>query len=84
MKRTAVVLSVTLAVDWRWNDQGQSLHAQQTAEMEKVKAANQAFYEALSARDIKRMDQIWSHEPHVRVIHPASKEVSRRGAVRKG
>ena len=30
------------------------------------------------------MDQIWSHEPHVRVIHPVSKEVlSGWDAVRK-
>ena len=85
MKRTAVVLSVTLAVGLAVGMlRDQSLHAQQTAEMEKVKAANQAFYEALSARDIKRMEQIWSHEPHVRAIPPASKEVlSGWEAVRK-
>ena len=81
MKRTAVMLSMTLAVGLIGDH---VLHAQQTADMEQVKAANQAFYEALSARDIKRMEQIWSHEPHVRAIPPASKEVlSGWEAVRK-
>jgi len=85
MKRTAVMLSLTLAVGLAVGMIGDHvLHAQQTADMEKVKAANQAFYEALSARDIKRMEQIWSHEPHVRAIPPASKEVlSGWEAVRK-
>ena len=54
------------------------------AEIEKVKAANQAFYEALSGRDMKRVDQIWSHEPHVSAIHPVSQAVlSGWEAVRK-
>ena len=34
------------------------------AEIETVQAANQAFYEALSGRDMKWVDEIWSHEPH--------------------
>jgi ketosteroid isomerase-like protein len=85
MKRTVVMLRLTLAVGLAVGMLGDHvLHAQQTADMEKVKAANQAFYEALSARDIKRMEQIWSHEPHVRAIPPASTEVlSGWEAVRK-
>ena len=85
MKRTAVMLSLTLAVGLAVGMIGdQVLHAQQAAEMEKVKAANQAFYEAFSGRDMKRMEHMWSQEPHVRAIHPASKEVlSGWEAVRK-
>jgi SnoaL-like protein len=54
------------------------------AEIVNVQAANQAFYEALSGRDMKRVDQIWSHEPHVSAIHPVSQAVlSGWEAVRK-
>ena len=35
--------------------------AQPVDEVERVKAANRAYYEALSARDIGAMEQVWSH-----------------------
>lgn len=77
MKRTAVILSMALAVSLAVGIIGDhGLQAQQTADMEQVKAANQAFLDAFSALDLKRMEQIWSQEPHVRAIHPRSKEVS--------
>jgi ketosteroid isomerase-like protein len=40
-----------------------------------VLAANQAFDNALSARDIVAIDSLWAKEPHVIAIHPASKNV---------
>ncbi len=49
--------------------------AQQTAEIEDVKAANKAFYAAFSDRDLKGMEKVWSHDQSVRTIHPSSKEV---------
>ena len=49
--------------------------AQQGADVEEVKAANQAFYDAASARDLAQMDAVWAHEPYVRVIHPTNKRV---------
>jgi len=53
-------------------------------EIEQGQAANQAFYDALSGRDMKGVDQIWSHEPHVSAIHPVSQAVlSGWEAVRK-
>ena len=45
------------------------------ADAEAVEAANRAFYEAASARDLARMDAVWAHEPYVRVIHPTSRSV---------
>jgi ketosteroid isomerase-like protein len=56
----------------------------QRAEIEQVQAANQAFYAALSGRDMQRVDHIWSHEPQVSAIHPVSQAVlSGWEAVRK-
>jgi ketosteroid isomerase-like protein len=86
VRRMVLVLSLTLVVGLGVVGVigNQVLHAQQAADIEQVKAANQAFYEAFSGRDMKRMDQIWSHERHVRIIHPASKEIlSGWDAVRK-
>ena len=75
MRRMVFVLSLTVVMGLGVGVIGdQVLPAQQAAEVEQVKAANQAFYEAFSGRHMRRMDQIWSHEPHVRVIHPASKK----------
>jgi len=37
--------------------------AQTASELEAVRAANQAYYAALSARDIGAMEQVWSQSP---------------------
>jgi ketosteroid isomerase-like protein len=44
--------------------------AQGAGDVAAVEAANRAFYEAASARDLVQMDAIWAHEPYVRAIHP--------------
>jgi ketosteroid isomerase-like protein len=48
-------------------------NAQQPADGEAVKAANQSFYTALSARDLKAMQAIWANKPYVVNIGPRSK-----------
>ena len=45
----------------------------QSSDMEAVKAANQAFYAALSARDIGAMEKVWSKNADVRQVGPRSK-----------
>ena len=37
-----------------------SIAAAQSAELDEVKAVNQAYYIALSARDLAAMEQVWS------------------------
>jgi len=49
--------------------------AQKASDMEAVKAANQAFYAALSARDIRAMEKVWSRKPDIRNIGPRSKAI---------
>ena len=48
-------------------------NAQQAADLQAVKASNQAFYVALSARDLKAMQGVWANKPYVVNIGPRSK-----------
>jgi hypothetical protein len=41
--------------------------AQQAADMDAVKAANQAFYAALSARDVWAMQKVWSSDVDIQI-----------------
>ena len=38
--------------------------------IEAVTRANETFYEAFESLDIRRMEQIWSHQDYVTCIHP--------------
>jgi ketosteroid isomerase-like protein len=49
--------------------------AQPPSDEQAVKAANQAFYTAASARDLVQMEAVWAHEPYVRAIHPMNMHV---------
>jgi len=49
--------------------------AQQPADIDAVKAANTAFYVALSARDAKAMAGLWADKPYVINIGPRSKSI---------
>ena len=49
--------------------------AQQSSDLEKVKAASQAFYAALNARDPSAMAKVWAHTPYVVHISPVAKEI---------
>lgn len=47
--------------------------AQQQSETDAVKAANQAFYTALSARDVAAMQKVWSSDPGTGNLGPGGK-----------
>jgi SnoaL-like domain len=53
-----------------------SVAAQQQSEMDAVKAANQAFYAALSAGDVAAMQKVWSSDSDIQNIGPRSKAVA--------
>lgn len=59
--------------------------AQTGGDIEKVKAANAAYYEALSARDIAAMEQVWSHTAAATNVAPPVRLAAHTGwdAVRK-
>jgi hypothetical protein len=50
-----------------------SANAQQSSDIDAVKAANAAFYVALSSRDAKQMEPLWANKPYVVNIGPRSK-----------
>jgi ketosteroid isomerase-like protein len=50
--------------------------AQQSSDVEAVKAASQAFYAALNARDPSAMAKVYAHTPYVAYIPPVGSEVA--------
>ena len=50
--------------------------AQQPSDTDAVKAVNQAFYAALSARDLKAVEGLWANKPYVTNIGPVSKSIA--------
>ena len=50
--------------------------AQQSSDMEKVKAASQAFYAALNARDPGAMAKVYAHTPYVAYIPPVGSDIA--------
>ena len=38
--------------------------------MKDVEEANNAFYRAFEALDLRAMDEVWAHGPHVKCVHP--------------
>ena len=49
--------------------------AQKPSDVEAVKQANQAFYAALSARDVAAIRKVWSSDADIQNIGPRSKTV---------
>lgn len=49
--------------------------AQQTSDIEQVRAANRQFVAAIAARDINTMDTVWAHENYTSFIGPLSTAV---------
>jgi ketosteroid isomerase-like protein len=47
--------------------------AQQQSEIDAVKTANQAFYTALSARDVASMQKVWSSDADIQNLGPRDK-----------
>src|SRR6476661_300582 len=50
--------------------------AQESSDTEKVKAASQAFYAALNARDPSAMAKVYAHTPFVAYIPPVGSDVA--------
>jgi ketosteroid isomerase-like protein len=50
--------------------------AQQSSEMDNVKAASAALYASLSTLDIGTLEKAWAHEPYVRYVGPTSKDIA--------
>jgi ketosteroid isomerase-like protein len=44
----------------------------QTSDVERLNAASQVFIAAISARDIRAMDNVWAHESYVAFMGPLS------------
>lgn len=53
-----------------------SVAAQQPSDLDAIKAANQAFYTALSAKDRKAMEKLWANKPYVVNIGPRNKAIA--------
>jgi ketosteroid isomerase-like protein len=52
-------------------------------EAEGVRAANQRFYDALSRQSLVDLEQVWSHAPHVRCVHPGARLIEGWDAIRE-
>lgn len=50
---------------------------------ELVRDTNRRFYEALSKQNLLDMEQIWSHAPHVRCVHPGAAIIEGWDAIRE-
>jgi ketosteroid isomerase-like protein len=49
------------------------LRGQQPSDINAIKAAHQAFYAALTARDLAAMERLWANKPYIVLIAPSSK-----------
>jgi ketosteroid isomerase-like protein len=48
----------------------ESVETNNAATQEAIRDANAEFYNAVEARAMDRLDAVWSHEDHIRCIHP--------------
>jgi ketosteroid isomerase-like protein len=55
---------------------GGSGNAQQQSDADKVKATLDAYHAALSALDIRKMEEVWAHDPDVMYIGPRDKAIT--------
>ena len=53
----------------------------ETVDVEAVRTANRAYYEAFEARDLDAMSDIWRHDDEVVCTHPGWKTLHGWGAV---
>src|SRR5580692_4168668 len=53
-----------------------SAKAQQQSEADKVKATLDAFHVALSALDLRQMEELWAHDADVMYIGPRDKGIT--------
>jgi ketosteroid isomerase-like protein len=72
MKRRSVLTATSLLIVIA----GTSAHADPSADVEGVKAASKAFYEAVViVDDGTAMDKVWAHRPYVTYIGPKSTSI---------
>jgi len=48
----------------------------QQSETDKVKAAIDGFHAALDSLDIRKMEEVWAHDPFVMMVNPRDKSLS--------
>ena len=73
MNRRTILTSATTAVVLTALP---SISIAQKLDTDNVKAALDAFYAALSARDMSKMDAVWAHDADVMLVNPRDKSVS--------
>ena len=50
--------------------------AAQQSDVDKIKAAHEAFHAALQALDPRKMADVWAHDPYVTLINPRDKSIA--------
>ena len=50
--------------------------AQEASDMRELRAANESFYKALSARDVNAMLKLWSYKTEIRHIGPRNESIN--------
>ena len=48
----------------------------QQSDIDKIKAAHEAFHKALQALDPRKMEEVWAHDAYVTLINPRDKAIS--------
>ncbi|MGE0700069.1 MAG: nuclear transport factor 2 family protein [Hyphomicrobiaceae bacterium] len=69
-----IIFACAAAVAAAWSTSAAPAVAE-TADLDAVKAANSAFYAALSKRDAAAMTALWANKPYVVNIGPRSKSI---------
>ena len=71
------ILAATAALSYFWIVfAGVGTVAQQSSDVENVKAASSALYASLSTVDIAAVENAWAREPYIRYIGPTNKTIS--------
>lgn len=73
--RVGFVVGMVVTTFLMMGSMARSTFAEKASDLDAVKAANAAFYSALSARDIGAVMKSWSSKSEVRHIGPRNKEV---------
>jgi hypothetical protein len=73
-RRTALALTIGLSSICLLAGNGIG-HTQQS-DADKVKATIDGFHTAISSLDIRKMDEVWAHEPYAMVVNPRDKTVT--------
>ena len=69
---TVAVVALLLVAGLPVGDALSQEKAQDTSDVDRVKAASQVFIAAIAARDIRAMDKVWAHESYATFIGPLS------------